>query len=174
MLISVLFCYFFFPGFGTYSSLWACRICGHKKGVQEKQIRFTKITLKKEDALIHSDLSRILEAKGFNNEHKHEWLLIRGEGNGIRCAIGPGYWLYYLTSEKTILKFVEQLSKFREKDEIKGDMELVFTQKAAKKLPVFLLNFNFPENGFDTKENFQLWWKKFLPAFEKTVLTTKG
>jgi hypothetical protein len=90
-------------------------------------------------------------------EHKHDWKLIQGAGNGIMCALGNGNHISRNARSQEFVSFLADTNRFRDKSEAEKWFKTALNIRDSKAICDWLLCESYPIDGQISADDYENW-----------------
>ena len=140
---------------GIFSYGSVCGKCGALQSASEFRIGPMRIPVIWQQTTTETLSSRGLEKMGLGCGRQHVWLFASGGGAGVKCAIGPGRHIWWVSDSQELLEFLRCCRQFQETGTAASMLAAALSPKSSWDARCLMKTF--PKSGFARKEDFRSW-----------------
>lgn len=148
-----------------FHSTLICFRCGMVNYRQDRQLPYIPFTWKRTNKIEHTPLSRLLTEEGIIASHEHDWIFVAGNGNFIVCALGDGRSMMGVHEDQSV-SFIRNIITYLDKKTARRWALRILHPDISHGVLIALRNEEFPEEGFEKSEQFEIWWNDRIPRIE--------
>lgn len=161
----------FWPFRLSYTAV--CTKCGAEERVQEWKVPGTDWTFFRRSSEIATPFSKSLSASRLVGAHDHNWLFAAGGGNGTRCAIGEGRYLWTIIRQPKSAHLLEAIQLYEGENHAQQFLKLALDPGRSQDDPAMMVLLC-PTNGFSNEEQFHAWLSEYGLHLENILSGSKA
>ncbi|MFO0914576.1 MAG: hypothetical protein U0795_16580 [Pirellulales bacterium] len=169
LIATVLICAVGALRFSTFGSLSVCTHCGCRLSATDFQLPLVPVTYWRQQKIEATPLSIVARDLGLVKPHAHDWDLIQGGGNGIRCALGQGGELSRALRSPQVTQFLLDTSRYRGRDEANRWFGTALDFRQSRAMSEWIQIQLYPADGFAAATDYDHWrteadlkWPEFV------------